>query len=508
MLRFLHRLISRAGGFEIIAECVSGEEAVQILSEKRADLLLTDIRMPGISGLELAEKARELSADMSIIIITGYKSFEYAKTAIDLNIDAFITKPIDQEEFTEALSRIRETFSAKQSANTQNQLAKAFHYNDENLFGQLLYEQGCIPCHVILVFYTGHKADLFRHVYNTRGRQPSGRFQPEISADAPTARHPDRELLYITYKNTALLFVPQSYGETIFRYFTTKLSCGSRENGSREKNTLVCAQISPFLSAAPTIAEIKDFHQKHLLKMVIPGSSASYTASSLPAKLETAAAYSGDTKLYRELELSILSRKWDLMWRLLDELFRIWRKDRVSAAYLRKRIHGLMVLWEKAEVLTTDRVSLNDQMDESIIGLDSYEEIEECLVRTLKAHIGAGTSALFKKDWELFTQIKALALQDLSRNYSLQEICDIFNVSPPYVRKIFIRYTGKTYNDLVLGEKIRHAVRMIDSNPQIPVKELAAMLGYEQLYFSTVFKKNLGMTPSQYKQAAAKGHKI
>lgn len=474
MLRFLHKLLSQSDGFEIIAECVSGEEALAQLSERKADLLLTDIRMPGISGLELAEKVREFSAEMSIIIITGYKSFEYAKTAIDLNIDAFITKPIDQGEFREVLSRIKETFSARRITDAQNLLSTAFHYNDEEHFSRLLQEHGCSPCHVILVFYVGHKAELFSCFHRT-----------------------DKELIYILYKNTSLLFLPPSYDETIFRYITTKLSIGTRD-----RNTLVCAQISPFLSATPTIAEIKDFHQKHLLKMVIPGSFASYTVLSLAKKLEAAAVYSGDTKLYHELELSILSRKWDLMWQLLDKLFLIWRQEHIPASYLRKRIHSLMVLWENAEVLTTDRVALNDQMDESIMELDSYEEIEECLIRTLKAHIGAGTSPLFKKDWELFNGIKALALQDLSRNYSLQEICSIFNVSPPYVRKIFTRYADKTYNDFILGEKIQHAVRMIDANPQIPVKELAAMLGYEQLYFSTVFKKNLGMTPSQYKQEA------
>ena len=152
--------------------------------------------------------------------------------------------------------------------------------------------------------------------------------------------------------------------------------------------------------------------------------------------------------------------------------------------------------------LAVDPFSVNDRIDEMISLLNSYEDICQGALGVLKACVCQEASS-DDKELELFSRIKALVLQNLSRNYTLQEICGIFQVSQPYVRKIFLKYTQKTYNDFISGEKIRYAVRLLEENPQIPVKDLAAALGYEQLYFSTVFKKNLGVTPSRYKQSVS-----
>lgn len=133
--------------------------------------------------------------------------------------------------------------------------------------------------------------------------------------------------------------------------------------------------------------------------------------------------------------------------------------------------------------------------------MDSYAEVQEFLIQLLDKSFQLDKAAMEKGDEVLFTRIRDLVLKNLENNYSLQEICNLFHVSQPYVRKVFIRYTGKTYNDFVLEEKINYAVKLISSNPAIPVKDLAANLGYEQLYFSTVFKKKTGMTPSQYRQS-------
>ena len=126
-----------------------------------------------------------------------------------------------------------------------------------------------------------------------------------------------------------------------------------------------------------------------------------------------------------------------------------------------------------------DVLALNDQIDEILISFDSYDEMKEYFIDTLKRHLDTGDTASSGRDFELFDQIKALVLKDLAHNYSLQEICTIFRVSQPYVRKIFNTHTGKSYNDFILEEKIKYAVEMITENPNIQVKKLASMLGYE-----------------------------
>lgn len=146
MLRFLSRLLSQTEGFSVVSQCTGAEEALALLKTADVDLLISDIRMSGMSGLQLAEEARRFSPHMHIIIVTGYKSFEYAKTAVPLNIDAFITKPIDQNEFQEVLSQIRDTFRRNRLFRVRALLEQAFAHNDQAQFAQLLSHQGCSPC--------------------------------------------------------------------------------------------------------------------------------------------------------------------------------------------------------------------------------------------------------------------------------------------------------------------------------------------------------------------------
>ena len=80
-------------GFEVVGEAENGVEALDLIDELEPDLILTDIRMPMISGLELARRVREMRPATQIVILSGYDSFEYARTAIDYNIISYLLSP-------------------------------------------------------------------------------------------------------------------------------------------------------------------------------------------------------------------------------------------------------------------------------------------------------------------------------------------------------------------------------------------------------------------------------
>lgn len=76
----------------------SGTEALELLRRERIDLLLTDIRMPGMNGLELIEQARELNGRIHCVLLTGYAEFEYARRAIELQAFRYLMKPVRPDE--------------------------------------------------------------------------------------------------------------------------------------------------------------------------------------------------------------------------------------------------------------------------------------------------------------------------------------------------------------------------------------------------------------------------
>ncbi len=92
---------------ECAGTAADGEEAVELVERVLPDLLITDIKMPLLGGLELVKRIRTTNPDLRILIISGYSEFEYARQAIELGVDDYIVKPIDVHALQETLRRIR-----------------------------------------------------------------------------------------------------------------------------------------------------------------------------------------------------------------------------------------------------------------------------------------------------------------------------------------------------------------------------------------------------------------
>lgn len=101
---------------------------------------------------------------------------------------------------------------------------------------------------------------------------------------------------------------------------------------------------------------------------------------------------------------------------------------------------------------------------------------------------------------ELFGNIDTLLWADPKANYSLEEISQRFHVSQPYISKLFRTYSGQSYKDYVLEKKVKLAIQFMQANPDALIKEIAAHVGIEPLYFSTLFCRMTGESPSQYRE--------
>ena len=107
--RTLHHLMTGVPwfqlGMEVCCTASNGSEALAFIESHPIDILITDIRMPGMDGLELCQRVRERYHDMSIILLTGYADFEYARRGIELQVTDYCLKPIDTEQLTATLRR-------------------------------------------------------------------------------------------------------------------------------------------------------------------------------------------------------------------------------------------------------------------------------------------------------------------------------------------------------------------------------------------------------------------
>lgn len=97
---------------QIVGAGNTAQEGLRILEERKPDLVFTDIRMPGMDGLELIEKARKILPGALFVVISGYCDFEYARKALQLGVVDYIEKPITIEKLRELFVRLEEKASA------------------------------------------------------------------------------------------------------------------------------------------------------------------------------------------------------------------------------------------------------------------------------------------------------------------------------------------------------------------------------------------------------------
>jgi len=107
-------------GFEVISIFSDGKEAIEFLKINTIDVVLTDIKMNDISGIEMVRYLREMGNDVEVVFISAYKDFEYARNAIRYNVKHYLLKPIPLKEIIELFFQIKSDLDKKSSTDPQD----------------------------------------------------------------------------------------------------------------------------------------------------------------------------------------------------------------------------------------------------------------------------------------------------------------------------------------------------------------------------------------------------
>jgi len=110
-------------GFILAGEAPDGEMALSLMQEIMPDILITDIRMPFMDGIELSREAKKIMPWIKIIILSGHDEFEYAKQAIAIGVEDYMLKPVTSAKLMETLSEIAERIDKERRSNVENLIA-------------------------------------------------------------------------------------------------------------------------------------------------------------------------------------------------------------------------------------------------------------------------------------------------------------------------------------------------------------------------------------------------
>ncbi|MDF2964358.1 MAG: response regulator [Paenibacillus sp.] len=114
-------------GFEAVGTCGNGREALEWLNHNHVELVVTDIKMPGIDGVELSRQVKELYPDILVVLLTGYNEFTYAQQAIKSGVFDYLLKPAEDEDFDNVLGKAYQVLKDKEEKK-RLQDVMAYHF--------------------------------------------------------------------------------------------------------------------------------------------------------------------------------------------------------------------------------------------------------------------------------------------------------------------------------------------------------------------------------------------
>ena len=123
----IHSLIDwNSLGIDVAAVCKDGIEAFDCILDEYPDIVMTDIKMPGLSGLDLIEKVRAAQLNTEFIILSGYGEFEFARTAMRYGVKHYLLKPSNETENTQVIVSCVETCKSKTASRVDSLLTQLF----------------------------------------------------------------------------------------------------------------------------------------------------------------------------------------------------------------------------------------------------------------------------------------------------------------------------------------------------------------------------------------------
>lgn len=493
----------------------NGLDALEMAKKTKPDILLTDIRMPKMDGIELAFKVRKLYPDCAIIFLSGYTDKEYLKKAIHLQAISYIEKPISIEEVKAV---IRRTVQERLKRAEEN--AKEIKLR-ENLARSLPLIRREIA--VELVKGEADPAELAEKYGEVFLNLPSAEFftpvcllvnwHPEVEEGTKISLK--RDILDIlsgkNFPKFSVCLAGFEDDEKIIIIFAGRC----RQNQTADILEQLIAAKFPRLSKGrfnlsagigPTVRSLANLPQSYR-KAVATAANTQFYAR--PGRIHTyrgptSARFQPEKELFQHFR-AYLSRNERLRaTELVEELtakIRFTPEDNINRV---KNIYFnlLLIIFEVAR----DRgfIYPYDENEKNYI----WEEIEKIkTLSELSSYINLNIESVFSrmegqnavpnKTYEIMTYIKEnYAAKDLS----VQSIADHIYLSHTYLCAFFKKNTGKTINEYITEIRIEKAKELLREG-KMKLYEIADHVGYtDPNYFSSLFKKHTGCTPSQFKE--------
>jgi two-component system response regulator YesN len=494
-------------GFEFCGEAADGETALPLLQAIKPDVLITDIKMPFMDGLQLSKIVRERMPQVKIIVLSGHDEFEYAQQAIELGVAEYLLKPVSVQNLQNALQKIsaqldKEKKQQENLKNLQDQIEENRAALQERLLlklvvgavssteaiekGQLLGMDLIARCYlaVILKIEPASHSESFNYAeYQHLQQMTAGLVQ----------NNPDIFLLKKDWEELVLV-IKGSTPEYLEEERDILL-----EQIKQEFSRTNCQLIVGMGSSKTRIADI---YQSFIEALVCIQANEDKNKSSLNDVVDKAELLKVDKAAVENYLRCGVREDFD---KFFDAFLRPLGEPALKS-YLLKNFIFVDVVLATAKLVNElggdiDQVIPELNSIETILAnIKTIEQLREQAFRILSSALAFRDSQTSSQYTGMIRQAKEFIERHyMEPNLSLVDIASRVNLSPSHFSTIFSQETHQTFKDYLTEIRIRKAKELLRTTV-LRATDISCQVGYnDPHYFSFTFKKNTGLSPTEFR---------
>ncbi|THF75015.1 response regulator [Cohnella fermenti] len=485
----LAKLIEQCGeAYKVVGCFASGQELLAELGRLAIDLIVTDIKMPQMNGLQLIEKVQQRKPKIKFAIVSGFNDFSFARQAIRQGVEDYLLKPVDRKELAELLSRIKNNLELER-------YRKAVAI-DEHIRLLLRNDLRKLPEHMI----QGATRDLGQtSLLREHFAVLAVRTEPELPAEQVEGylAHWSREFRLIAWEPRQAVILAsigqhdhydtvRELGLTLMRHFPPGVAV---RIGMSDIHQGALRLREAYLEAEASVQFC--WYDKGIRATALHSSSKRTAAECgyHPAKLL-------DKELRPALQVLDFARADAVIEEWLGEL----QGSRPAWPALAE---GCGHLFELIDEEKQERQGGTGELTEQQIKLapalfPDWPAFRAALQTAAREQLGELKN--MRQENRVVETVKTYIQGHYIEELELQRLADIVFLTPSYLSKLFKTATGETITDYVISVRIEKAKETLSKHPEMKTYEVGERVGYsDPAYFNKVFKKVTGFTPKEYR---------
>ncbi|WP_456289233.1 response regulator [Paenibacillus sp. AK002] len=486
-------------GYRLVGEASNGQRAMKWIINGDLDILITDIAMPVMDGLELTRRTRELCPWVKVLLLSCHSDFEFVREGIRLGASDYILKPtLDADSLGTVLDHMRlKLEEEKQMQRILTEHEQQQRLNKKKAAGKMLFQAlSGEPDALAKLEAWNHNGSYLLAVLQldsdlgaaAAGIQPKDwqeeieRFMGQLYDQAPEALAARLETDRIA---VCLPLRDEANGQASGDEGAIRLPIRSTMGLSRRYNSMDKLQ-EAFREAAESLEGLF-FHpdQQILRAEELPLTDADSTQERPAAELHA-------------LRAALTVGNMDISEERLQSIMQRWRPGRMKKPAVLREAEELLSLLAMLHLPGGPPLPQIGEVGK----LRSVEEVKKLVLQGFHA-LREEAMRHPVPESTLHERIVLQAVQYIKARFtepiSLQEVADEVAVSRNYFSELFKRVTGHNFIDYVIDLRLKRAKELL-STTSLRVYEVADRSGFNDVkYFSKLFKKMVGMTPAEYK---------